>query len=413
MTRHAWTFAIAAALLGAGLHLSLAKRAVKSDYDGQPVSEVVFPDQQLPILFSHALHLNEAGASCDDCHDKAAGSKSSLDNLIPTEEACSDCHAIDRTDPDKKVTRGTPPARCDACHVRFDAATKLVERVNVPPPNLKFSHKAHTARNVACTTCHGDLAAENVELATREQLPKMGLCLTCHDGTQAPNDCTTCHLADPGGFVRTEYRTGKLEPSGALRGDAHDLTFRTSHQHVAQNDEEYCGSCHRKSFCTDCHNGVIKPMDFHGNDYVTLHVMDARRNSPDCSSCHRLQTFCVGCHSRSGVSPDGKGSDFGLRVFGEFTAAFHPDGWVEYSGTTPVAGRGANHHSFQAQRNIKQCAACHREDFCTNCHSAESPFAFNPHPPGWRTSHRCRAMKKRAGRMCLRCHVTAAELQCR
>lgn len=392
--------------------MSAARRAVKADHDGQPVSEVVFPPQQLPMVFSHVLHIEEAGADCEDCHEKAASSKSSLDNLIPTEEPCSDCHAIDRDDVTKQVPRGTPPARCDACHVGFDPETRFVERVKVPPPNLKFSHKAHTDRDVGCTTCHGDLAKEKVELATRDQLPKMGVCLSCHDGKKAANACTTCHLSDPGGFVRTEHTSGKLEPSGVLRGDDHDLTFRTSHKFAAQNDEEYCGNCHRKSFCTDCHNGVIKPMDFHGNDYVTLHVMDARRNSPDCSSCHRVQTFCVGCHSRSGVAPDGKGSDFGLRVEGVQNGAFHPAGWVDYNGTTPASSRGSNHHSFDAQRNIKQCAACHREDFCTTCHSAESPFRFNPHPANWRGSRRCRAMAKRAGRMCLRCHVRASEVTC-
>jgi len=77
-------------------------------------------------------------------------------------------------------------------------------------------------------------------------------------------------------------------------------------------------------------------------------------------------------------------------------------------------GRSANHHSFEAQRNIKQCASCHREQFCTTCHSAEPTNAFriNPHPADWRGSRRCRALARRAGRMCLRCHVDPDEVRC-
>jgi hypothetical protein len=239
----------------------------------------------------------------------------------------------------------------------------------------------------------------------------------------APNECATCHVAAGNGMIRTEYDTGSLSPSGVLRGDDHDLNFRTSHRFAAQNDDAYCGNCHRKSFCVDCHNGVVKPMDFHGNDYLTLHTIDARRSSTTCTACHRLQTFCVGCHSRSGVSPDGRGGDFGSRdpALNNFSENYHPAGWVRFNPGLQLGGgsRERDHHSFEAQRNIEQCAACHREDFCAGCHTEMSDVSspnrqpgVNPHPNNWANSRRCEALRARAGRMCLRCHVNSAQVTC-
>lgn len=393
----------------------------RGDYGGEPVSSVIFPAQELPLKFDHERHL-VIGIECDFCHEDAPESRSSLDNLIPTEEVCSSCHPIDRDQPEKHTDVGKPPARCDACHVGFDPKTGMVPRVKIPPPNIKFDHRAHVSKGVACTTCHGDLQAEGVQLATREHLPKMRLCLQCHDGRTAPQQCSTCHLSS-GGVIQTSFPEGQLTPSGALRGARHDLNFRTSHRSAAENDPSYCASCHKKDFCVECHNGVTKPMDFHPGDYVTLHTIDARRNTPDCSSCHRAQTFCVGCHTRSGVTPDSRTSDFLGPSSGDNTRRFHPPGWVEFGTNGPREGmgsRGVTHHSFQAQRNIQQCVSCHREDFCKTCHSSQrglhitdqAVFNINPHPNGWRNSAKCKALAAKAGRMCLRCHTEVSEVRC-
>lgn len=370
-----------------------------------PVSPVIFPAQRIPLRFSHVLHLTLPQApGCADCHAAALRSMSSLDNLIPTEEACRACHAIDRSQPEKAVTAGQPPARCDACHAGYRPGARLVDRVSIPAPNLKFPHRVHVAQGMACSGCHGDLAAEGVALATRAQLPTMASCLSCHDGARAASACTTCHLADAGGHVRTAYPEGKLVPSGGLRGDAHDPGFRTAHAAAAENDPSYCASCHQKPFCVDCHAGEVKPMDFHAGNYVARHALDARRNVPDCSTCHRLQTFCTGCHARAGVSADGRGSEL---TPGDPARRFHPPGWADEGGIGP------GHHGFEARRNITACVSCHREQFCVGCHTAEpGRIGVSPHPPGWAASRRCRALLARNPRVCLRCHITPDELRC-
>ncbi|WP_428265187.1 cytochrome c3 family protein [Haliangium sp.] len=367
-----------------------------------PVSEVIFPPQAIPLRFSHVRHLRlPAPPACVDCHRAAPGSMSSLDSLIPPESACRPCHAIDRARADKAAAVGQGPARCDACHPGYRPGAP-VARVSIPTPNIKFPHRPHIAAGATCTGCHGDLGAEGVGLATRAQLPKMVTCRACHDGRRAPGACTTCHLADPDGRVRTTYPSGLLVPSGSLRGAAHDLGFRADHAGPARSDPDFCASCHQERFCVDCHDGVVKPFDFHGGNYLALHPLEARRNTPECSACHRLQSFCVGCHTRAGVSPGGRGSEFDSAAP---ERRFHPPGW------TDVIGPG--HHGVAARRNIQQCASCHREQFCVGCHTAEpGALGANPHPPGWSRSRRCRALLAKNPRVCLRCHLTPAELRC-
>lgn len=391
--RTAWIIVLViAALVGAA--------AGRPRYADDPPSPVVYPDQRLPLVFTHAAHL-QRGAACLDCHAAAKTSRSAVDNLLPPERACTPCHAIDRALPDKQADG--PPARCDACHVGY-VAGQPTARVWIPPPNLKFDHQAHVGRGVACTGCHGDLEKEGVGLATRDQLPRMRLCLECHDGARAPDACDTCHLADVG-VLRTALPDGTLAPSGVLHGDAHDADFLRDHGAAASGREDYCGACHRESFCSDCHTGVAKPMDFHPGDYALTHAVDARRNDPDCSTCHRKQSFCVGCHERSGV---GQRGDTGFDG-DDPDRTFHPPGWASTTG-----GAAANRHAREARANLDACAACHREDSCLECHTAEvgSP-RVSPHGAGWRGSARCEALARKNGRLCLRCHIEDAVPDCR
>jgi hypothetical protein len=391
-------------------------------------SPVVFPPQSIPLTFSHALHLKK-NIECAYCHERAPESTEARDSLIPREESCTDCHPVDRAQPFKKAKVA---ARCDACHPGFQPGTP-VERVVVPTPHIKFNHKIHVSNGIRCQQCHGDM--RDVEQGTRAQLPTMPLCLRCHvGGTKVSSRCSTCHLTTPAGTLQTAFAEGKLVPSGALRGDDHGPTFRKDHANVAKNDERYCLNCHRQDECLSCHNGVVKPFDFHGNDYVSIHAIDARRDSPRCQACHRLQTFCLGCHQRTGVGLDPTGGIPTAPTTG--TLHFHPDGWVSYRcfGTVRcfqdpnIAPNPQNHHAWQAMRNIRACAACHREETCLACHSSlKGAFVDpslnpgfkgnveagynNPHPPGWLNSGKCRALLSRNRRVCIKCHP-ATQLDC-
>jgi hypothetical protein len=336
-------------------------------------SQVIYPAEDLPLKFSHAQHAAKKIA-CDFCH-------SSTGNLRAREDACLTCHKRER---------------CADCHVGEPRALVM------PRANLKFDHANHA---VACTRCH-DLA--KVDLATRAQLPTMDTCLGCHDSRRAKlhasSRCTVCHPGRADGTLETEFATGTLVPSGSLRGDAHSLDFRTRHAAVARDDARYCANCHAESFCQSCHNGVVKPLDFHGNDYVSLHAVDARRNTPDCNACHRRQSFCLGCHERLGVvdlRTDGATSKFAPLA----PRTFHPPGFADAS-----AAGNPQHHAWQALRQLKQCVSCHRQETCLECHASSSGaganarMQVNPHPPNWLSSGRCSALGERNPRVCLRCH---------
>lgn len=358
-------------------------------------SPVVYPSQELPLVFSHRLHLAR-GTTCATCHPAATTSRSAVDNLIPTEAACRACHPIDRSEP-ARVVAGAPPATCITCHPGWSPG-RPVARVELPPPPLKFDHSAHA--RTPCATCHGDLST--VDLATTRQLPTMSSCLSCHTDGADERRCADCHLTKLGGLIETQFPHGSLAPRSTGLGDAHGATFARDHRQEAVQVGATCTACHDRSECVACHQGVVKPLEFHPGNYVLTHAVEARRGTPDCSACHRAQSFCVACHERTGVS---------TRVSTEYDAslpdrAFHPPGWAN-------PGMGPNRHAAEARRNITSCASCHREEDCLECHSNEpGKLGASPHPPGWRGSARCRALDSGNRRMCLRCHITQDELGC-
>src|SRR3569833_1912162 len=259
---------------------------------------------------------------------------------------------------------------------------------------LLFSHQKHLARGAACEACHPN--APSSQSAVDNLLPTELQCRACH-----PID-----RADPAKQATPTAACGACHPSwtpGALVAQTY-LTpppLKFAHAQHARQADNTCNACHDRSECAECHQGVVKPMDFHPGNYLALHVIDAKRGK-DCSACHREQSFCVACHERSGV---------GTRAASQFNEIdpskhFHPIGWA-----SPSAG--PNLHAQEARRNINTCTSCHREEDCLTCHSAQPGAAHaSPHPVGWRGSSRCRALDRGNRRMCLRCHITQDELGC-
>lgn len=370
-----------------------ARRAVGAS----PVYPPSTPAQR--VIFSHAQH-SARGTQCVACHTRATASLSAVDNLLPTEKECRACHAIDRSKPAGSASPG-PVTACIGCHRDWQAAMVVVPRYAAPAA-LKFNHQQHA--QTGCVRCHGDM--------TRTlPLPSMDSCLSCHAtaatpaqpiATSARTACTRCHLSDATGGLQTELPDGALVPTSDTFGDQHGPGFATDHTRAARQPNRTCGSCHRESYCSDCHNGVSKPLEFHVGNYLSVHATEARRGSPDCSACHRAATFCVACHERSGVGTRGAPA-FGT---GDGQRAFHPFGWAGGLGA-------ANLHAGEARRNLAACASCHRDNDCIRCHSAEAGgMKASPHPRGWRNSAQCEALDRGNRRMCLRCHVSASEVGC-
>lgn len=385
--------------------------------DGGP-SPVIFPPQQLTIRFNHKKHVKELGLSCTTCHDKARTSKESRDSLLPRPTRCDACHGSDHRDLSAVTTDDDALiSQCGFCHVGYKATDgNRVARMVMPRPNLRMNHAAHVSRNIACAQCHG--AVENIELATRDQLPRMKGCFACHQMPgpargQARGDCVNCHLTERGGMMKTRFASGLLKPPQWLHDSGHGADWLERHKQVAGNDSQTCATCHSERFCTDCHDGRVRPRKVHPNDWISMHPTAARQNNPSCTSCHRQQTFCVGCHQRAGVTMSGPFANFAGR------GRFHPPAAVW---SDPP--RSSRHHSWEAQRNINACVSCHTERDCATCHATttmggrgwgpgqagvgDSGFGgqgVNPHPRNFRD--RCAGALRRNARPCLVCHDPA------
>jgi hypothetical protein len=371
--------------------------------DGGP-SVAIFPKQTLTLRFNHRKHAEELKLPCTACHDRAKSSTKSGDNLLPAGTRCDACHATDHRDL-RRV--GSDPndvtSQCSYCHLGYREG-ELVARLHVPVANLKFNHAVHVNRGMACSACHG--AVEHTELATRDQLPRMKACISCHDPSgqgRANGECTTCHLSD-GPRLRTRFGTEELLPPRWLKDSHHGPGWVVRHRAVAGDDSRFCGNCHSEKYCADCHDGRVRPRRVHPNDYLSMHAEAARQNTPRCTSCHQQQSFCLSCHQRAGVAESGPLTNSAER------GRFHPPPSVW---TNPP--RSARHHAWEAERNLNACVSCHVERDCIACHATRGVggpgglpaggAGASPHPLGFRA--RCAHALRQNARPCLMCHDPA------
>ncbi|RYZ01881.1 MAG: cytochrome c family protein [Myxococcales bacterium] len=401
-----------------------------SSPDDDGPSPVVFPEQTLPLRFNHQKHVQGLGVSCTTCHAGAKTSQKAADLLLPPATRCDGCHGTNHRNKSAVTTdEPRPLGQCAYCHNGYDAKRPLlVARVLVPKPNLKFSHQKHVVgARMACASCHGKVEA--VTLATRDQLPRMKQCVSCHvlGSSEAGNvrattgakrgrpsgACPTCHLTEPSGLLTTTFASGKMLPPPWLNDAGHGYDFIERHKRVAGDDSKFCASCHQERFCVGCHDGNVRPRKIHPNDFLSQHAMAARQNNPRCTSCHQQQSFCLTCHQRAGVAMSGPVGNF------ENRGRFHPPQsiWTE-------GARGPSHHAWEAERNLNACVSCHQERDCAMCHATRSAGGrgpnlggmgqgLNPHPVGF--AGRCQEALRQNARPCLTCHVPSDPelLKCR
>lgn len=363
-------------------------------------SEKVFPPQSLTIRFNHTWHVKKLKQGCKVCHGQAYKSVDSKDRLMPDPaKTCDNCHDSDHSVL-TKVSGGTEDknGQCSFCHIGEDAGRGgNVAHMIIPEPNLRMNHKAHLDRNIGCAQCHGMI--EELELATRDQLPRMAGCFTCHAKSgaaqgDAKGHCTNCHITEPSGLLKTSFETGMLQPPNWLHGAAHTPDWIERHKGVAGANSDMCASCHSSNFCADCHDGRVRPRRVHPNDWISMHPQAARQDNPRCVSCHQLQTFCADCHRRVGVARDTASAN---RLSGR---RFHPPPQV-----WTLAPRSSRHHAWEAQRNLNACVSCHTERDCATCHASKGVRGgggINPHPVGFGT--KCSTAFARNPRPCLVCH---------
>jgi menaquinone reductase, multiheme cytochrome c subunit len=147
------------------------------------------PAPAQPLPFDHALHLtvhlDGEALTCTDCH---AGAERGTRAGLPALATCLRCHMRPQGEPPSDAERQVRIAAAEGGPFRWIQVTRN-------PGHVHFSHAAHVTRaEMACATCHGDVAAWR-EPPTRPEpaLLSMNRCLACHREHGAPTDCASCH----------------------------------------------------------------------------------------------------------------------------------------------------------------------------------------------------------------------------
>lgn len=366
-------------------------------------SAAIYPPQALTIRFNHALHVGDQKLECATCHKEALTSQSAADRLTPRATTCDGCHGTNHDDLTKVEGGDEPSGKCAFCHRGYAAGDgNRVAKFVIPRPNMRFDHKKHAARNIGCRQCHGDV--DKLELATRDQLPRMRGCFGCHQHPdsaargEAKSACETCHVTGggtEGGKLKTAFASGRLEVPRWMHDANHSPDFLQRHKAVAAADSQFCSNCHKEEYCTGCHDGRVRPRSIHPSDYLNMHAVEARLATQRCTSCHREQSFCLSCHQRLGVTMTGP-SD--RREAGRF----HPpkSEWSD-------APRRPGHHGWEAMRNLNACVSCHVERDCVVCHGGQGiGGGFNPHSGSFAGG--CATQFRRNPRPCYVCHEPGA-----
>jgi len=111
-------------------------------------------------------------------------------------------------------------------------------------------------------------------------------------------NCLECH---------EDQQKGTLKSFAAF---SHSPVFVKNHRFYAQSDDRLCASCHKRSFCADCHTSQVemKPsvkygyrpdreMPHRGN-YLTIHKIEGKVDPASCYRCHGRgnNERCMICH---------------------------------------------------------------------------------------------------------------------
>lgn len=111
-------------------------------------------------------------------------------------------------------------------------------------------------------------------------------------------DCSECH---------EDRQTGTLKAFGAF---SHSPVFVKNHRFYAASDDRLCSSCHKSSFCSDCHTNRVemKPSLKYGHrpdrelqhrgNFITLHKIEGKLDPDSCYRCHGRANNerCLACH---------------------------------------------------------------------------------------------------------------------
>ncbi len=304
-----------------------------------------------PRPFNHEAHIVR-GPACADCHEKAE--KEAVAGM-PSKEFCMNCHEDLDKDPAKPLEKKVAWFLDPKGDPVWTAYTKQ-------SPEIRFSHAAHAAKGVGCTSCHEGIDKDTGLVSGK--LQRMASCTACHaEKAVAKNDCRTCHtqqdrLVPPKNHAQL---WATMHGSAARVGGA----FSTANQ---------CALCHTNDACVTCHQTRM-PRDH----------TEAWRHRPHGIAAGVDRQRCTVCHAADGC---GRG----------------------HQETVPLS-HGAG---FGAPQN-RHCTGCHlpvqQSAGCGVCHRSTPSHDASPPQPPWHTpAMNCRSCHAASlkhpdnGDNCAACH---------
>jgi hypothetical protein len=412
-------------------------------------------------------------------HEKHAG-------LFPT---CVGCHAGIAAG-DTAAFVSIAPEDCAGCHDGVE-----IRRVDWAGPerrasNLAFPHPTHvTDLEMDCTACH-NLPDAPVRMAV--QRATVGACLECHAPDAeghldlAAIECSTCHLPLVQAASLPSDRIANFP-----RPANHDQPdFLLIHGPTAEAEGGDCAVCHGRESCERCHLNADRlapitalasdariaelvagrsgewpePASHKAADWATRHGEWAREAIEGCANCH-AQESCEACHGEAGQPaviarlperrPGGpQGVILAVAAAGGARPVGHTADWIAAHGAAAALGTpncatchterqclechdGAQRpgfhpvdfvvrHASEAYAAETECAACHsQEAFCRDCHEGaglaaarSGSAAFHDAVPDWLIAHGLAARQDLEActtchqqDTCLRCHSAKAGLR--
>ena len=111
-------------------------------------------------------------------------------------------------------------------------------------------------------------------------------------------DCAECH---------EDQQKGTLK---SYQSFSHTRAFVKNHRFYAASDDRLCSTCHKSSFCNDCHTNQVemKPSSRysdrpdrempHRGNFMTMHKIEGKLDPASCYRCHGRANNerCVACH---------------------------------------------------------------------------------------------------------------------
>ena len=136
-----------------------------------------------PLVYSHKIHIEEAGLTCVDCHSSVETSSAAS---LPTLETCSTCHS------ESPISQSPEELKL----LDFVAKSEPIpwKRIYTVPDHVYFSHRRHVTKGgLECKVCHGDVNELTAPASTQFLPVTMQNCMKCHRNNNVSNDCLACH----------------------------------------------------------------------------------------------------------------------------------------------------------------------------------------------------------------------------